>query len=107
MLRSYFWKGNFRRQYGVHVNFFSTYNEIELDVEACARKHLTVDNKNSVKQLAMRVVRLLINAEELQDALTLIKLAHIIFLSPTQTHQLKDAVKRLSEIVKEFSVGTD
>lgn len=64
------------------------------NVEARASKRVASENRASVKHLAMRVDGLLVNTEGLDDAIEIIKLAHIAFVSEYVTPKLTEALKR-------------
>ena len=75
------------------------------NVERRAFKRVASENRASVKHLAMRIVGLLVNIDRLDDAIEIVKLAYIAFMSECITPTLTEALERLSAIVNEFKVA--
>ena len=55
------------------------------NLEACVKKNGNIEHLASVKHFAMKVVGLLVNTENIEDAVTLVLLAHIVFCSEAIT----------------------
>eukprot|EP00112_Aurelia_sp_Birch-Aquarium-sp1_P007934 Seg1866.7 transcript_id=Seg1866.7/GoldUCD/mRNA.D3Y31 product="Sentrin-specific protease 1" protein_id=Seg1866.7/GoldUCD/D3Y31 len=72
------------------------------NVEACIKKSGSVEDFASIKHFAMRVVGLLVNTENIEDAVTLVLLVYIVFNSEAVTPQLTEALSQISELVNDF-----
>eukprot|EP00794_Sanderia_malayensis_P015499 gene15499-17078_t len=73
-------------------------------MEACLKKSHVTDGAGSVKHIAMRIVRLLVNADCLADIAVIVELVYIVFLSEKVAPQLEGALQRLASIINKFQV---